>query len=380
MNLVYFIPSLSNPGGMERILIEKVNYLVDEYDWFITIVTTEGTGDPYYNLNPKIRVIHLVINFDEYFHRSVLVKLVKRRFKLLKYREEVKKILKAVNYNWVVSMGGKELLFLPSIVEKSKIIVEVHFSRNYFKFFANNHYKSKFYRLIGIYNQFNFERSLKDVYRFVVLTKADLIDWRKDFDNVLYIPNFTNCHSSNLYNNSSKKIISVGRLDEQKGYDILIRVWANVISKISDWEVHIYGEGPMRAYLEKKICDYGLTESFILKGTNAMLSDVYRNYSFFVCPSRYEGFSISILEAISNKLPVISFNCPHGPADLVKHNSSGFLIEDFDEFVFSEHIKKIVLDDSLRSSMSDSSYKHSLLFTQDKIMPNWFELFSLSKN
>lgn len=173
----------------------------------------------------------------------------------------------------------------------------------------------------------------------------------------------------------NKKIISVGRLDSQKGYDILIDVWNIISKKYPDWVLEIYGDGPEKENLQNKINKLGLEKSFLLKGAVKDIQDKYLESSIYVMSSRYEGMPMVLLETMACGLPVISFDCPCGPKDIIKNNENGFIVKFGNIEQMAEKIEELIIDEEKRKLFGKNARKNIQRYSQDKIMNQWKELF-----
>lgn len=128
-----------------------------------------------------------------------------------------------------------------------------------------------------------------------------------------------------------KTILAVGRLCDDKGFDVLIGAFNRIRSKMGDIKLLIAGEGPSRQRLQKLVDDLGLSGSISLRGFTNDVRSLYRNADLFVCSSRREGFGNVIVEALSFGLPVVSTRCPHGPEEILEDGKYGRLVAVNDE-------------------------------------------------
>lgn len=164
-------------------------------------------------------------------------------------------------------------------------------------------------------------------------------------------------------------------MSKEKGYDILIDVWNIVFKKHTDWILEIYGEGSERKNLQEKINKLGLKESFLLKGVVKNIQNKYLESSIYVMSSRYEGFGMVLTEAMACGLPVIAFECPCGPKDIIKDNEDGFLIELGNIEQMAEKIEELIVNKEKRKFFGENAKINVQRFSQDKIMNKWKELF-----
>jgi glycosyltransferase involved in cell wall biosynthesis len=207
----------------------------------------------------------------------------------------------------------------------------------------------------------------------VTLTKEDAQEW-KNAKRVKIIPNFSIMPIMNRTNCESKKVIAVGRLEWQKGYDRLIHIWEIVTPKHPNWQLDIFGEGSLEAELKSCIQKAGLSNVTIHPFTNN-ISQEYASSSICVLTSRFEGFSLVLLEAMRHGLPCIAFNCPYGPKDLIDDKKSGYIIENDNIDQFAERLNYLIENIDVRKKFSEEVVLKSNNYNVDNIMYLWRELF-----
>lgn len=318
MKIVYCINGLYNSGGMERILTEKANYLLENYNYDIDIITTDQKNkENFYKLNEKINCIDLNINYIDDLKKPFFKRVFGYLNKQKKHEKKLEKVINDLKPDILISLGCEDRNFLYKLKTKNiKVIREYHFNK---KYMLQDKKKNFLYILKGYYRYIKEILLINKYDEVIVLTKEDKEQWNNK--KVKVIPNFINYIPKEVSNCKNKKIISVGRLEYQKGYDILIEVW-NIISKeYPDWILEIYGEGPERENLQNKVNKLGLGKSFLLKGAVKNIQDKYLESSIYVMSSRFEGMPMVLLEAMSFGLPVVSFTCPCGPKDIIKNGS-----------------------------------------------------------
>lgn len=209
--------------------------------------------------------------------------------------------------------------------------------------------------------------------KIIILTNEDKKNW--NLPNVEVIFNSLPFNIDIYPKYESKKIISVGRLDKQKGYDILIDVWNKISKKYPEWTLEIYGDGPEKEKLQDKINKLKLQETFILRGATTNIQEKYLESSIYVMSSRYEGMPMVLLEAMECGLPVVSFDCPCGPKDIIKDNQDGYLVKFGDIEGMVEKIEILIKDEEKRKIFGKRAKENIQRFSQDKIMQQWKELF-----
>lgn len=217
----------------------------------------------------------------------------------------------------------------------------------------------------------------------VTLTEQNQKDYIKYFhhpkNKICHIYNWINENVFALaqtYNNDTKKIITVGRLAEVKGYDRLLDIAEIVLPKHPAWEWHIYGDGKLRKKLKQEIHNRHLENQLILKGASSKMWEEYHNYSIFALTSYLEGLPLVLLEAKANRLPTISFNIPVGPSEIINNKVNGFLVKDGQVFDFAQKLELLMINDTLRCSFSEHAYKGIEKFQKDTILSQWKALFN----
>ena len=167
----------------------------------------------------------------------------------------------------------------------------------------------------------------------------------------------------------------MGRLTEQKGFDLLIPIWKIVSESYPDWRLVIVGEGEQKAMLEEEIRIRNLRERVEIRPFTRSIVPVYLESSVYVMPSRYEGFPMVLIEAMACGLPVVSFTCPSGPTEIIREGKNGFLVPVGDYDLFARRICQLIEDIRLREQMSKEAILDSGRFTEDQIMKKWDHLF-----
>lgn len=320
MKILYCIPSLYKSGGMERILSDKSNWLAKQ-GYKVDIVTTEQEGRlPFFQLDPSIRIIDFDINFNKDFNLGLIKKSLNHYKKLRLYRNSLKSLIARENYDIVVSLCGKEIEFLAKLNINAKKAAELHFSQDFKIQFAESMGRGKLHMLLARYLTRSFINSTKGLDALVVLTKEDEKQWSKTNRNVRQIYNFTDTApqpDKSEEEKEFKRCIAIGRLDEQKGFDLLIPAWEKVAQLHPDWTLDIFGVGKWEEMLRVDIKSRGLEGKVKLKGQSKEIEKELKASDLFILSSRYEGFPMVMLEAFSAALPVVAFDCKTGPKEII---------------------------------------------------------------
>ena len=371
--IVYCTPSLYIPGGVERVLTTKANYLADVAGYDITIVLTDGKGkEPYYPLSHKVKIVQLDINFEELWHLSFFKKIFVYLKKQRIFKKKLTDTLMELRPDITVSLLRREINFLTSIKDGSKKVGEIHVNKaNYRNFESNNtniikDYFAKLWMNMLI-------KKVKKLDRFIVLTHEDKEKWH-EISKTEVIPNPIPNLSPDISNLKNKKVIAVGRYTYQKGFDLLIEAWRRVIEKHADWTLNIYGSGERKAFQEQ-IIRLGIEKNCKLNGPTSNINEKYEESSILAFSSRFEGFGMVFLEAMSCGLPVVSFACPCGPKDIITDGKNGYLVEPENVEALAERICHLIEHEELRKEMGKAARKRAEDFQEDKIMQKWVDLF-----
>ena len=352
-NIAFFSNKISSIGGIEKITSLLANEFVKEHKVFL--LTYENNSKMAYNLSSNVKIINLV----DYKNKIKNLFYLNKKLKQLKINFL---IIQDKDYGYFSYLKINKLL-------KYKIIFCDHSSFNYY--YQNN-----------IFNEVERRKKYtKHADAVVVLTSDNHDLYKNKFGykehKVYQIPNFLDFDVKNYdYNVLSKTITAVGRLHKQKRFDLLIDAFEKVNEKHPDWSLEIYGDGEEYDKLNNQIISKKLQDCVFLKGNYKNIDEAYLNKSFLCASSEFEGFGIMILEAISYKLPVISFNCLSGPSDMIKDGYNGFLVLPLDVTDMACKINKLIEDEETRLEFSKNSVCVAKEFNKEAIVNKWYTLFA----
>uniref|UniRef100_UPI0022EC8B5A glycosyltransferase n=1 Tax=Pseudomonas sp. VB3 TaxID=2994641 RepID=UPI0022EC8B5A len=168
-----------------------------------------------------------------------------------------------------------------------------------------------------------------------------------------------------------KKFIAVGRLELQKGFDILVRSFRLVLNQFPDALLEIYGDGTQRRALSALISELALEGSVTLKGATKNISDAYASSDFFVLSSRFEGFGLVIVEAQAHGLPVVAFDCPRGPAEIINDRVNGLLVENGSVTDLAMKMIELIESPEMCSEMVNAAFISNKRFVHESIREEW---------
>lgn len=352
---------------MENILLQKANYLSDILGYDVTIITTDQDGrETFFKKSTKIKQIDLGINYYKY--KSSLFWHIKKYHLIRQHRKKLTSILRDSQFDICISLMDFDFTFLPLIKDNSKKIAEFHFSR-YSKALSST---NKLKKLVQYLRTYLWKYYLNKYNQFVVLTEQDKQQWG-NMANIKVIPNFINETHSGPYNELSKQIISVGRADYQKGYDMLLSAWEIAQKELPGWELVIFGGGD-KSDLKSQIHNKKIANLKLCPPT-PNIGEEYLKSSLYVMSSRYEGLPLVLLEAMCYGLPIVSFECPCGPRDILRQNF-GRLVKSNSIQDLAEALIDCVEDFEWRKEASYAAKERSKLYLKERIMTIWQNLFN----
>ena len=231
--------------------------------------------------------------------------------------------------------------------------------------------KSTFLHRLSI---FKGRKKYKSLDRIVTLTQGDAEDWKHVCNNVCVIPNVVHLNESGRYSLcTEKRAIFAGRFDLQKNLGALIEVWTLVQKQHPDWVLDVYGNGELKPHYEKVVSEMNLNICI-----HPAVSDIFNKYlnsSMLLMTSLYEPFGLVLAEAMSCGLPVVAFDCPYGPADIIHDGEDGYLVEDGNIETFSGRVCQLIENEKKRQEMGTTAVLSSQRYKAENIMPQWNQLF-----
>lgn len=373
MKIVYCVHSVYNPGGMERVLLNKVTYLSQHTDWEILIVTTDQKGRPaFYPFPDTVRMIDLDINYSDDNGGPVWTKVMGYLKRKRAHKKRLTRLLYQEKPDFVVSLYPSESSFIPDIKDGSKKILELH----YCKFFRLQYGRQGILGLIDKWRTRTDERLVRRFDRFVVLTQEDRQYWG-DLPNIQVIPNAA-MRLKNVYADFRvKRVLAVGRLDYQKGFDKLIQAWKLVKedSELSDWRLDIFGQGEWKDKLLHEIREYGLEDSLEIHAPTIDIGQEYVRSSILVMSSNYEGFPMVMIEAMACGVPAVSFAFKCGPKDIIRNQENGLVVPEGDIVALAKALSFMMKDNALRAHCAQNAREIIAEYSEEVIMKKWMDLF-----
>lgn len=365
MKILYLTGQIKYQGGIEKVLSMKMNALAEHFGHDVYLITYEQGGKDFvYPISSKVHYYDFQLNYDVAIHKKGLF-APRNIIKGIKHLFLLKKALKEINPDVVIlPNGGYDFFYLPFIAKHIPKIREIH-SSLYQRAFKAEGLKQRIMNVVDIF----FEKR----YTSIVVLNED----EKSFvhnKHVGVIPNpIELSYSQKLQVVKQQKVIAAGRLCWVKGYDNLIKAWTIVHERIPQLELDIYGGGESDyvTYLKQCIKECNLQKVVHLKGSVPDLKQVLPEYSLFVCSSHTECFPMVLLEAMSCGVPVVSYDCPSGPRNIISDKEDGFLVADQDINALAERIIFYFSSASDKQQMQTAACNKTKTFEINHVMNLW---------
>ncbi|MBQ3147909.1 MAG: glycosyltransferase family 4 protein [Alistipes sp.] len=350
-NVVFFTArDLSNVGGGERMLSIIANKLSDYYN--ITILTPY-TSTCYYELNNNVCLVSMGLDFQ--------IKSFKRKIQYFKIINSLRHWKKSNSYDFFITSSSMAFLLMSFISWKrdSRLYAWMHLSYYHPKPMIIRWLEKYFYKKFNI----------------ISINSMDVDVYEKFAASVTLIPNplpFTSDKKAELI---QKRLISVGRLEKGKRFDLLIELCSNIFRKVPEWTLDIYGQDDgEKATLERRIVENGMNGRIRILDPVSDIKSEYLKSSIFVTTTKVESFSLVLLEASECGLPCVAFDVPSGPRDIIDNDYNGYLVTEGDLVGFEEKLVSLLTSDSLRATLGANAVKKAKAFDENSIIKQWKEL------
>lgn len=377
MKIVYVYPKFTTLAGTERVLIDKMNYLANQEGIEIIVVTHEQGNHPFaYPLSAKVTHVDLDVRFFTLYRHNNIVRLLKSRkynklliekFNKLMSDSRPDIVITTTYHSYIISM----ISLCPTSFVK---VLESHIDKRYIHSNDSNN-KLKWKKLIHSYydmHVLNKKASHFDI--LVALNQSDADDWSK-YLRTRVVTNIVHLNSTGrICKLDTNRVIFVGRYTRQKGIPDLFKIWEIVFERHPDWHLDLFGDGNMEEipYSEEE----RLMKNVHVHQPDSNIFERYLESSVFVLTSVFEPFGLVMPEAMSCGLPVVAFDCPSGPANIIADGIDGFLIKDRDIKLFADRVCQLIDSLDLRSSMGKAAIKSSQKYSADVVMPQWITFFN----
>ena len=366
--LLYLSNAIAIHGGLERILVDKVNWLADNTDFVIHLVTfDQGSHPDAYPLSPNVMHTDLDINFHQQYNFSGVRRILFNHQLHSLFRKRLKAAVLDILPDVIICMQQQFVKDVNTIRGDIPLIFECHSAYQ-----AGRFENFSFLQKIQLKCH---DRDIKKAQKVIALTRGDAMEWQKVNANVEVIPNMVHLNETGRYSDCSQKsVIFVGRYAVQKDIGSLLKIWQIVNKRHPDWQLHLYGGYGGQSKEEFQSVNLQDINAFSHDATPNIF-DKYLESSMLLLTSIHEPFGLVLVEAMSCGLPVVSFNCPYGPADIITEGVDGFLIDGRNVDAFANRVCQLIENVELRQKMGKAAILSSERYRDNIIMPIWVNLF-----
>lgn len=357
MKLLFFISTMKG-GGAERVMAVLTDELAKRgYDITLVVMSTYPS---FYPLNEKIKLIQFNERDSSSFVNRVKYKLKSMRF----IRSTIKDINPDVIISFMWSLNATVLI--SSLFLKIPIIASEHST-----FDLKHTFKQKIQRF--------YINKLAD--KVTLLTEYDYNYIGDKLKNKYVLPNPLTFEPIPKYNKKREKyIIAAGNIYryDVKGFDNLIKIWGEIAHKYPHWKLLIAGGGSeeYKTKLYNLANDQNVSNQFVLLGQVKNLDERFRESSIFVLSSRYEGFGMVLIEAMSQGCACISFDCKAGPREIINNNVDGILVEDQNMEAMIMALSDLIENEEKREKLACEAIKSVKRYDASNIASTWEMLFN----
>lgn len=366
-----------NLAGIERILTCKMNYIANKTDHQVYLTTYEQQQHALaFQVNDNITYQPIDTPIPQRRNYSFLkwIKLYHNSRKL--FKKQFIKLLGTIHPDIVIytvySYEIMDIIINTCQNMNIKTIMESHIKGETVSMakYQNNPFLFKLFTLWD----WHILKSLKKCNCVVTLTMEDLPYWEQYTKTTKVIPNMITISPIRVKNYDNKRVIAAGRYTHQKGYDMLLEAWHSLYDKNGDWHLYVFGNEDRTMYQEI-VNKYKMNSTVHLLPATVNIVEEFSISSIYVMSSRFEGFPLVLVEAMSCGLPCVSFDCPYGPREIISDGEDGFLVKNGDIKELSTQIQLLMSNADLRKSMGEKAIRNIARYNPKCIMEQWDILF-----
>lgn len=354
---VAFVLSALEAGGAERVLSQIADAAIAR-GWRVTLITFDAPGDPvFHEIDPRVELVRLALPAGgkrwSRFGRSIRRVVALRRALSARRFDVVLSFLTKINVLTLLATAGRHT---PVIVSE-----------------RNNPDRQPAHPLWRVLLHRLYPRATA----IVMLTergKARLPAAERA--RAIVIPNPVPALPFRPRESGAPQLVAVGRLTEQKGFDLLIQAFARIAGRLPDWNLLIFGEGPERPRLEAMVREHRLEGRIHLPGRTGRHGEWISAASLFVLSSRYEGFANVVGEAMRAGLAVVAYDCDFGPSDMIEPEVSGVLVPPEDIAQLAERLADIMSSETRRRQLGANAIERTRQFHEDAILDRWLQVIA----
>jgi glycosyltransferase involved in cell wall biosynthesis len=355
MKILFVVTDFGVFGGGERVAANLARALQRDYGHSVGILSFQNLTKPA-SFDQEDLLVKASLNLKLY-RSNYIMRIAAKIQSLIR----LKKFLKAQDWQVVLGIGTYPAIILGLIESSPTIRIGCEH--------ASLASTPAVWRVLRKY-------AYPKLNHLVVLTQRSMLAAQGLNKNVSVIPNSLSVFPAGAAHLSSRRVLGVGRLDVNKSFDKLIEAFSYAVKDHPLWELRIIGEGDQKRLLQEKISFLGLGRAVTIQPPVADIENEYRNSSICALTSSSEGLPMVLLEAQGCGLPCIAFDCDTGPAEIIQHQVSGFLITPGDVAEFGKRLSELMGNAPLRAQFSRAAIKNAKTFSEKAICEKWQQLFS----
>ena len=370
MKIIFIYKSMICWGGIERVWTDKINWLVNNGHEVRLVTTIQGEHPRPYKIDEKVEIKDLNIQFHHAYKYKGWRRIWDKRRRQKNFEKLLSLEIQEFQPDIITCVAIRYVPTLIKIKGNIPLIVESH------EICLNTSDPSttplwKYVKTIHLFKNFRKADCI------VALTEGDAKEWRKYNNNVVVISNTVHLNPTKRTSDCTQKhVIFVGRIAEQKGLPALFDIWGKISERHPDWTLDIYGETGTTELSEWVNNEVKKNPCITLHKPTNKIFDKYCESSIFILTSTYEPFGLVIPEAMSCGLPIVAFDCPYGPADIITDGKDGFLVPLGNTKFFADKVCQLIENFELRKKMGAKGIISSQKYATENIMPQWVKLFS----
>jgi len=352
MHITFLVHDIHFGGGGERVTVNMANHFAEKGDQVAIVSIATPNQQNIFTIDRRASIQYLNINPNNGLN---IIRKIKSVFAVRRHFK------KTDNLTFLLGIGTYPMLLAALLPGKGPIIR-----------IGCQHGSYASVKHIWFILRWILFRRLDAV---VSLTNYDLPKLTKLNKNSFVIPNSITFFPDQPAQLHNKTILSIGRIDHAKGYDLLLEVFSRFCEKNKDWKLRIIGDGPLRKSILGLITDRKLSDRVSIIPSSSEIDQELLNASILLMTSRTEGLPMVLLEAQACGLPVLSFNCETGPSDIINNSTDGYLIDNFDIDKMTQKLSELCNDHDKRKIFGRNARINVRKFFPDQVYKKWDALF-----
>lgn len=361
-------------GGIEKSIVALANLLADDYE--VEIISSYQLFEkPAFDIDPRVEVRYLITRYKP--NREAWKSSIKHLRPISFVKE---------SFNSVMTLALRRSTMIRAIENcHSDIIIS---TRDLFNTWLGTYGRKSCYKIGWEHNHYHGDmsyadkvtKSAKNLDALVLVSDSLRKFYKKQLADTkckcFYIPNMLDSVPDQLSKLNEKRLISVGRLSREKGYEDLLDVFKLIHQEEPSWRLDIIGDGAQKNLLGDRIFNEGLKECVTLHGfqDKTFINNLLSQSSIYLMTSVTESFGIVLIEAMSYGLPCVAFDSAEGATELIQDGVNGYLISYRNKEEYAKKVVELIRNKKLRTKLGSAGRKTSLNYTGDKVKRDWIKL------